>query len=122
MLPRPPESHDDALQRFLSDLRRSVERRTSVDRRCAARPVLRDRRDGGERRARVERRQMLEAYSDEEAAEIKKMITDPAAHVTCPACDGHLMLGPPTRQDRGTVRRVHCTHCRRSVTVRTPPC
>jgi hypothetical protein len=119
---RPPESRNNGLQRFLSDLRCSFERRTSGDRRCASRPVLLDRRGGGERRARADRRQMLRSFSDEDAAEIKVMIVDPAIRVACPVCEGHLMLGPPARRNDATFRRVHCTQCRRSVALRTPLC
>ncbi len=118
---RPPESSHDGLQRFLSDLRCSAERRTFGDRRCAARPVLLDRRGGADRRARIERRQRLGDYSDEEAVEIRVMIVDPAIRVACPVCDGYLMLGPPARRGVLTFRQVHCTHCRRSVALRTPP-
>ncbi|KPJ87903.1 MAG: hypothetical protein AMS18_14035 [Gemmatimonas sp. SG8_17] len=118
---RPPESRNSGLQRFLSDLRCSAERRTFGDRRCASRPVPLDRRGGGERRARVDRRQMLSFFSDEDAAEIKVMIVDPAIRVACPVCEGHLMLGPPVGRNDATFRHVHCTQCRRSVALRTPP-
>jgi hypothetical protein len=121
MAARSTGSGHNGVQRFLADLRMSIERRSFADRRAANRAVPLDRRDGGDRRQRVDRRQQLSEYSDEQAAEIREMILDPTAHVSCPACGEHLMLGPPTRQDEHTVRRVHCTHCRRSVAIRTPP-
>ncbi|UCG86462.1 MAG: hypothetical protein JSW71_21620 [Gemmatimonadota bacterium] len=109
------------MQRFLSDLRCSAERRTFGDRRCASSPVLLDRRSEVERRARPDRRQGLREFSDEDAAEIRMMIVNRAIRVACPVCDGHLMLGPPAKRGVLTFRRVHCTNCRCSVVLRTPP-
>ncbi len=111
----------EGVKRFLSDLRSAPERRSFGDRRCVSFPVILDRRSGADRRERIERRQSVDAYDDAEAGKIRSMICDPAMRVACPACQGHLMLGPPMRRDSGIVRQVHCTICRKSVAIRTCP-
>ncbi len=111
----------EGVKRFLSDLRCSPERRSFGDRRCVSFPVVLERRIGGDRRERIERRRSLEFYDDDEASEIRIMICNPAVRVACPACEGHLMLGPAMRRDGGIIRPVHCTICRKSVMIRTCP-
>ena len=111
----------EGVKRFLSDLRCLPERRSFGDRRCVSFHVPLDRRGGVDRRERIERRRSLDAFDDAEAGEIRSMICNPAARVACPACEGHLMLGPPMRRDGGIIRPVHCTICRKSVTIRTCP-
>ncbi len=114
-------SYYDGVQRFLADLRCSAERRTSEDRRRRSKEVIVERRAGMERRGHQERRCSLTHYSTEDALDIKTMVLDPSSRVACPECDGSLMLGPPMAKDDVIVRRVHCTSCRRSLILETPP-
>jgi len=114
-------SYYEGVQRFLADLRCSAERRASVDRRSRHKKVIVERRGGQERRFYQERRQSLSHYSTEDALDIKTMVLDPGSRVACPECNGSLMLGPPVAKDGLTFRRVHCTSCRRSLILETPP-
>jgi hypothetical protein len=114
-------SYYEGVQRFLSDLRCSAERRTSGDRRQRHRNVVVERRAGEDRRIYRERRQSLSNYSTEDVLDIKAMILDPGSRVACPECNGSLMLGPPIAKDELIVRRVHCTTCRRSLLLETSP-
>jgi len=121
MIDKDDASYYEGVQRFLSDLRCSAERRTSGDRRQRHRNVVVERRAGEERRIYRERRQSLSNYSAEDVLDIKAMISDPGSRVACPECSGSLMLGPPVAKDELIVRRVHCTTCRRSLLLETPP-
>ena len=121
MIPKHTQLRYEGVKRFLSDLRCLPERRSFGDRRCVSFPFVLDRRNGGDRRERIERRRSLDLYDDAEASEIRSMICDPSVRVACPACEGHLMLGPPIRRDGGIIRPVHCTVCRKSVKIRTCP-
>jgi hypothetical protein len=114
-------SYYDGVQRFLADLRCSAERRASVDRRRRHKNVIVERRAGEERRIYQERRQSLSNYSTEDTLDIKAMVLDPGSRVACPECNGSLMLGPPVAKDGLIFRRVHCTSCRRSLILETPP-
>jgi hypothetical protein len=119
------ERHDtpryNGVHRFLSDLRCSAERRTSGDRRRRDKAIVVERRAGIDRRIDDERRQSLSHYSTEDSLDIRGMVLDPASRVACPECDGSLMLGPPMARDEVIIRRVHCTSCRRSLILETPP-
>ena len=53
-------------------------------------------------------------YAPDDAADIRLMIDNPDVRAACPECDGLLMLGPTIHRGGRTVRRVHCTGCRRS--------
>ncbi|MEJ2237663.1 MAG: hypothetical protein P8X82_05155 [Gemmatimonadales bacterium] len=86
-------SYYEGVQRFLSNLRCSAERRTSGDRRQRHRNVVVERRAGEDRRIYRERRQSLSNYSTEDVLDIKAMILDPGSRVACPECNGSLMLG-----------------------------
>ncbi len=122
-----------AVRRFLADLRASADRRAWQERRAGdpssgAVALLddqggSDRRSGAERRIVLtdRRRRMHEVFSRGDAEHIREMMMDPGVDVTCPQCDGDLMLGPVIPHDDGTARKMHCTNCRRSVLLVSEP-
>ncbi len=111
------------LRRFLADLRLAVDRRGFDDRRNVSgdplpSSVAFERRSGQDRRIVNDRRWGHSApYSPGDTLLIHEMLMNPRLEVACPQCDGYLMLGPPMSNDGDKVRRVHCTSCRRNVTV-----
>ncbi len=130
----PPDDPDAAIRRFLEDFRSGFERRAweerrADERRAGANPVKQERRSGQERRDIAERRikltdrrrPMAEPFAHEHGEQIREMIMNPGIRVSCPRCEGNLLLGSPVAQGIGTVREVHCTNCRHHVVIRNLP-
>ncbi len=116
MVAESPFSSDDGIKRFLDDLRSYCERRSAEDRRKSFRNVSVERRLGVDRRSRIDRRrQSVGSYGPRMLANLERMLADANERAACPECGGSLMLGPPARIRRRTVRRIQCTGCRRSV-------
>lgn len=118
---------NEAVRRFLADLRASVDRRSWQDRREGNRGsgavAMVDQQGGADRRSGAERRivltdrrrRMHEAFSRGDAEHIREMMMDPGVEAACPRCDGNLMLGSVIPHKGGTARNVYCTGCRRGV-------
>jgi len=114
----PLGSHSWAgVQRFLEDLR-SVDRRTSWDRRSDGHSAPSERREGSDRRHADRRRQDYEQFALSHVASIQAMIMDEAVAAACPECEGNLMLGPAMDRGGFMARRVQCTGCYRRGLIR----
>lgn len=124
---------NNAVRRFLADLRASADRRAWQERRAGERRssavgVVEDQREG-DRRSSAERRivltdrrrRMHEAFSRGDAEHIREMMMDSGVEAACPQCDGNLMLGSVIPHEGGTARNIHCTSCRRSVLLVSAP-
>ncbi len=128
----PTEKSSDEPRQFLTDSRSGEDRREwqerrSHDRRSSSNPAERERRRGG-RRSEGDRRIVLtdrrhvtsEPYSHHDAERIRDMILNPVG-VSCPQCDGDLLLGQLVSRHDVTGRQIHCVTCRRSVLIAALP-
>ena len=85
--------------------------RRSADRRVAdsIKPV--DKRRGERRRITTK------PFAPADAAALDGMVANPTSSVSCPACQGNLMLGPPMERGGIVGRRVQCVDCHRVAMV-----
>ncbi len=126
------EKSSDDPRLFLTDSRAGEDRREwherrTGDRRSGSKPAERERRGGG-RRSERDRRVVLtdrrhatsEPYSQQDAEQIRDMILNPVG-VSCPQCDGDLLLGRLVSRRDVTGRQVHCVTCRRCVLIAALP-
>ena len=101
---------DDTLigaERFQPD------RRSQADRRAAPLGISSD--DGSsDSRRRSERRHITtERFMPADTAAVNGMVANAKSSVSCPACQGSLMLGPPMERGGIVGRRVECVDCHR---------
>ncbi len=128
----PTEKSNDEPRQFLTDSRSGEDRREwherrTGDRRSDSHPAERERRHSG-RRSGSDRRIVLtdrrhatpEPYSPQDAERIRDMILNPVS-VSCPQCDGDLLLGQLVSRHDVTGRQIHCVTCRRSVLIAALP-
>jgi CheY-like chemotaxis protein len=92
------------------------ERRSGSERRITLRRAGRRRRRF-DRRVADRREPSPSAYTREEVALIRKLLTTHRLPFLCPRCDGLLAMGSPIAREGSTIRTVRCTSCRRSVSL-----
>ncbi len=133
MAKKPPDDPDEGVRRFLSDFRsttdrRSFDERRDRDRRSSGEDVGSERRAKEGRRDSFDRRETLldrrrgtpEGFIREHIGLICESLSKADADVSCPRCEGDLLLGPPVQHGDKFVREVHCTACRHSAVIEVP--
>lgn len=120
----PTEKSSDEPRQFLTDSRSGEDRREWHERRRSdSSPAEREHRSSGADRRIVltdRRHATLEPYSHRDAERIRDMILKPLG-VSCPQCDGDLLLGQLVSRHDVTGRQIHCVTCRRSVLITALP-
>ena len=111
MVSIPDEDSLRGAERFQRD------RRSDADRRVAQSGISLDRSSGDNRRRNERRRMTTERFTPADAAAVRGILTNPTSAVSCPACQGNLMLGPPMERGGMVARRVECVDCHRVAMV-----
>ncbi len=102
-----PEKDD----RFKRDYRSGSDRRAGLSDTSADGRVDKDRRRAARRHITTER------FIPAEVTAVEGMVANPTSAVSCPACEGELMLGPPMERGGIVAWRVECVECHRVALV-----
>ena len=95
------------------DERFDNDRRAPDNRRAGAS----DHESGDDRRRTNRRHTTTERFIPADVVRVSGMVTNPTSSVSCPACQGNLMLGPPMERSGTVARRVECVDCHRVAMV-----
>ena len=101
----PDDGRIDGAERFQPD------RRSDEDRRVVQAAGSVDNRRAGRRRITTR------PFAPADAATVDGMVSSATSAVSCPACQGNLMLGPPMERGGIVARRVECIDCHRVAMV-----
>jgi len=107
----PDDGSLEGAERFQRD------RRARADRRVPPFGFSQDNRSDDNRRRTERRRITTKPFAPADATTLDTMVSNVTSAVSCPACQGNLMLGPPMERGGIAVRRVECVNCHRVAMV-----